>query len=188
MRRAGDLQRLQADEAADAMLDVHHQIARGEAGDFGNEIIQLAGRFARPHQPVAQNVLLADDGELSVSKPDSMPTTASIASLRVACTVRQLLTLVRLSSLWSFSMLAMRSREPSLHSAITTFLRWACSARTCATTASNTLTEPSPFRRKVATLPRPGIDHASVVFGDCERRQPRKRRSSSRLDHSPSVR
>ena len=36
----------------------------------------------------------------SVSKPDSMPTTASIASLRgVACTVRQVLTLVRLASL-----------------------------------------------------------------------------------------
>ena len=71
-----------------------------------------------------------------------MPTTASMVSLRgVACTVRQELTLVRLSSLWSFSMLAMRSREPSLHSAITTFLRWACSACTWATTASNTLTD-----------------------------------------------
>ena len=78
----------------------------------------------------------------SVSKPDSMPTTASMVSLRgVACTVRQVLTLVRLTSLWSRSMLPMRSREPSLHSAITTFLRWACNAPTCATTASNTLTE-----------------------------------------------
>src|SRR5665811_1720917 len=79
---------------------------------------------------------------LSVSKPDSIPTTASIASWRgVACTVRQVLTLVRLSSLWSFNMLPMRSREPSLHSAITTFLRWACRAPTWATTASNTFTD-----------------------------------------------
>jgi hypothetical protein len=36
----------------------------------------------------------------SVSKPDSMPSTASMASLRgVACTVRQVLTLVTLASL-----------------------------------------------------------------------------------------
>src|SRR2546421_138940 len=40
-------------------------------------------------------------------------------------------------------MLVMRSREPSLHSVITTFLRCDCRAWTWATTASNTLTEPS---------------------------------------------
>src|ERR1700730_15874621 len=103
----------------------------------------------------------------SVSKPDSMPTTASIASLRgVACTVRQELTLVRLSSLWSFNMLPMRSREPSLHSAITTFLRWACKAPTCATTASNTLT---------AASARSGVDHIGAAVGHGERRQPRQR-------------
>ena len=60
----------------------------------------------------------------SVSKPLSMPSTASMVSLRgVACTVRQLLTLVTWVSLWSRSIEIMRSREPSLHSAITTFLR-----------------------------------------------------------------
>ena len=162
MRRAGDLQRLQADEAADAVLDVDHEIARGEAGDFGNEIIQLAGRFARPHQPVAQNVLLADDGdsvglEAGFHADDGQHRLVARGGLHGA----PALTLVRLSSLWSFSMLAMRSREPSLHSAITTFLRWACSACTCATTASNTLTELSarsgvklrPCRAPASTTP-----------------------------------
>ena len=71
-----------------------------------------------------------------------MPSTASMASLRgVACTVRQVLTLVTWVSLWSRSMLLMRSREPSLQSAITTFFRLACKTCTWATTASNTLIE-----------------------------------------------
>ena len=98
----------------------------------------------------------------SVSKPLSMPSTASIASLRgVACTVRQALTDVTLDSLWSRSMLAMRSREPSLHSVITTFLRWLCSAWTCATTASNTLTEASlRSGAKSRPAPRAGVEHA----------------------------
>ena len=126
----------------------------------------------------------------SVSKPDSMPTTASIASLRgVACTVRQELTLVRLSSLWSFNMLPMRSREPSLHSAITTFLRWACRAPTWATTASNTLIEVSarsgvklrPARAPASTTPAlpsgtaNGVSRASAASSRC-------------LVHSASVR
>ena len=138
-----------------------------------------------------------------------MPTTASIASLRgVACTVRQELTLVRLSSLWSFSMLPMRSREPSLHSAITTFLRWACKAPTCATTASNTLTEVSarsgvklrPARAPASTTPAlpsgtaNGVSRASAasietfgpfVFGQIEpvRRQRLVDRAAARMLH-----
>ena len=64
MRRAGDFQRLQADEAADAVLDMHHEIAGGETRDFRDEIVELAARFARPHQAVAEDVLLADDGDV----------------------------------------------------------------------------------------------------------------------------
>ena len=44
MRRAGDVERLQADEAADAMLDMDHEIAGGEAGDLRDEIVELAAR------------------------------------------------------------------------------------------------------------------------------------------------
>ncbi len=42
MRRAGDLKRLQADEAADAMLDMNHEVAGGQTRDLGDEIIELA--------------------------------------------------------------------------------------------------------------------------------------------------
>ena len=63
MRCAGDLQRLQSDETADAVLDVNHEIADGKARHLGDEIVELPARFARPHQAVAQDVLFADDGE-----------------------------------------------------------------------------------------------------------------------------
>ena len=38
VRRAGGLDRLQPDEAADAVVDVDDEIARGERGDVGQEI------------------------------------------------------------------------------------------------------------------------------------------------------
>ena len=61
MRRAGDLQRLQADKAADAMLDMHDEIAGGEAREFGNEILGATGGAPWPHEPIAENVLFADE-------------------------------------------------------------------------------------------------------------------------------
>ena len=42
VRRAGGLDRLQADEAADAVIDVHDQIAGREAGRLGDEILGAA--------------------------------------------------------------------------------------------------------------------------------------------------
>jgi hypothetical protein len=64
MRRAGHLEGLQADKTADAMLDMDHEIARGQARDFGNKVVELAAGLARPHQPVAEDILLADDGDV----------------------------------------------------------------------------------------------------------------------------
>ena len=61
VRRAGRLDVLQADEAADAVIDMHDQIAGGEARHLGDEVVGALGRPPRPHQPVAQNVLLADE-------------------------------------------------------------------------------------------------------------------------------
>ncbi len=63
MRRAADLDRLQADKAPDAVLDMDHEIAGRKARDLGDEVIELAACLARPHQAVAEDVLLADDGE-----------------------------------------------------------------------------------------------------------------------------
>ena len=64
VRRAGGLDVLQSDEAADAVIDMDDQIAGREAGHLGDEIVRALRRAARPHQPVAQNVLLADDGDV----------------------------------------------------------------------------------------------------------------------------
>jgi hypothetical protein len=63
MRRATHFDGLQADEASDAVLDMHDEIAGGKARDLGDEVVELAARLARPHQAVAENVLFADDGE-----------------------------------------------------------------------------------------------------------------------------
>ena len=61
VRRAGRFDVLQADEAADAVIDVHHEIAGRQARDLGDEILRALGGAPRPHQPVAENVLFADD-------------------------------------------------------------------------------------------------------------------------------
>src|SRR3954470_10109394 len=55
---------VQSEKAADAVLDMHHKVAAGEARDLGDKIVELAAGLARPHQPVAQNILLADDGDM----------------------------------------------------------------------------------------------------------------------------
>ena len=51
-------------EAADAVVGVHDEIADAEAGRLGDDIGGAARLAPRPHQPVAQDVLLADDGEV----------------------------------------------------------------------------------------------------------------------------
>ncbi len=64
VRRAGRFDRLQAGEAPDAVIDVHDQIARRQTGHLGDEILRALHGAARTHQPVAENVLLADDGRV----------------------------------------------------------------------------------------------------------------------------
>ena len=64
VRRAGSGDRLQAGEAADAVIDMHHQIAGRETGGLGDEILRPAAGAARAHQAVAENVLLADDSHV----------------------------------------------------------------------------------------------------------------------------
>ena len=64
VRRARGLDIHQADEAANAMVDMHHEIAGREARDLGDEVLGAPRRAPRPHQPVAQDVLFADHGEL----------------------------------------------------------------------------------------------------------------------------
>ena len=64
VRRARRLDRLQADETADAVVDVHDEIARRQRRGLGEHILRAPLPPALPHQPIAENVLLADDGEI----------------------------------------------------------------------------------------------------------------------------
>ena len=88
----------------------------------------------------------------------------------------------RLSSPWSASTCFMRSREPSLHSAITTRLSSARSACTCLTTASNTLAFCSvrsaaklrPVRAPMSMIDPPSVRHR-------KRREPRHRHGAQPL-------
>ena len=60
MRRAGGLDGAQPDEPADAVVDMHDEIAGGEARRLRDEVLRPPRRPPRPHQPVAEDVLLAD--------------------------------------------------------------------------------------------------------------------------------
>src|SRR5260370_38451746 len=55
------------------MLDMNYEIATGKARDLGDKIVELAARLARPHQAVAEDVLLADDGDVIGFKPGFHP-------------------------------------------------------------------------------------------------------------------
>ena len=131
----------QPDIAADAVIHVHHEVARGEAGRLGDEIVRPlalpAGRTSRSPR-MSCSVISATS---AVSKPDSMPSTTSAISWRGSASASgHDATFFRFTSLCSASTCAMRSREPSLHSAISARLPDACRPWTCLATASNTLT------------------------------------------------
>ena len=64
VRRAGGRDRLQSGKAPDAVIDMHDEVAGRETGRLGDEIVGAAHGAARPHQTIAQNVLLADDGRV----------------------------------------------------------------------------------------------------------------------------
>ena len=74
MRRTGDIECLQPDIAADAVLDVRDEIAGREAGGFLEKIPRALGAAARRNHAVAENVLLGDDGKVgrleAVFEPD----------------------------------------------------------------------------------------------------------------------
>ena len=61
VRGARRLDRLQPGKPSDAVIDMHDEIAGREAGRLGDEILRAPGGAPGPHQPVAKNVLFADD-------------------------------------------------------------------------------------------------------------------------------
>ena len=60
VRGARGLDGAQADEAADAVIDVDDDVAGGKARDFGDEIFRALRRAARTHEALAQNVFFGD--------------------------------------------------------------------------------------------------------------------------------
>ena len=129
VRRARRLDGAQADEAADAVIDVDDEIAGGQARHLGDEIFRALGLPARPHQPLAENVLLADHRDVCgfESGLDAEHGERDLRA-RQRQRLRPRRDWARLGSPCSASTWLMRSREPSLHSAITARLPAACSA------------------------------------------------------------
>ena len=68
MRRLLDLQGLQAFVAADAVIDVDHEVAGRERRRLGQEVLRPPAP-ARPRQPVAQDVGLGDDRQVVGLEP-----------------------------------------------------------------------------------------------------------------------
>ena len=69
MRRAGRLDGLQADEAPDAVIDMDDEIARGERARFGQHVLRAPPALRLAHEPVAENVLLAEKREVRRFEP-----------------------------------------------------------------------------------------------------------------------
>ena len=64
VRGGADLQRLQPVVAADAVVLVHHQVAFGHFGGFGNELVGALAAARRAADALAQQILLADQREI----------------------------------------------------------------------------------------------------------------------------
>ena len=64
VRRAGSFDGAQADEAADAVIDVNDYVAGRQARDFGNEIFRALSLLARANEALAENVLLGDQRDI----------------------------------------------------------------------------------------------------------------------------
>ena len=64
VRRAGGLDGAQADEAADAVIDVDDDVAGGQARHLGDEILRALDLPARANEPLAQNVFFGDQRDI----------------------------------------------------------------------------------------------------------------------------
>ena len=69
VRRARGLDRLKADEAPDAMVDMDDEVAGGERARLRQHVLGAAPAPRLADQSVAEDVLLADDGEVGRLEP-----------------------------------------------------------------------------------------------------------------------
>ncbi len=56
---------MQADEAADAVVDMDDEIAGGECRELGDEILRALRLASGPDEAITENVLFADNSELA---------------------------------------------------------------------------------------------------------------------------
>ena len=142
----------EAVEAADAVVGVHDEVADAEAGRLGDDVGGAPRLAPRPHQPVAQDVLLADDGEVrrlealleaQHGEARSRRPAAAAASAKLSTLLRCRRARARPSSV------ASRSRAPGVKAATITRLPCACRSRT--------------WRGR-------GVEHVDALAGALERR------------------
>ena len=69
VRRARGFDRLQADETADAVIDMDDEVASGERARFGQHILRAAPALRLANKTVAENVLLAENSEVRRFEP-----------------------------------------------------------------------------------------------------------------------
>ena len=69
MRRAADLHRLQPVETADAMVDMHDEIAFRQSRRLREKLFAASASPGRPGQPFAENVLLGIDNHIVEPEP-----------------------------------------------------------------------------------------------------------------------
>ena len=69
VRAVADADRFEPVIAADAVLHVHDQIARGQRRQFGQECVGVLALALFAHQPVAKNVLFGDQFDRFAGKP-----------------------------------------------------------------------------------------------------------------------
>lgn len=65
MWRTGRLDCLEADKAADAVVGVDDDVARRQRRCLGDEVGSALALLRAPDQPVAENVLLGNDDEVT---------------------------------------------------------------------------------------------------------------------------
>src|SRR5262249_41683610 len=69
VRRAADLERDEPVIASDAVVDMDDEIALGEVGQFGQELVRPLALLCRPRQAIADDVGFGDDGDVAAFEP-----------------------------------------------------------------------------------------------------------------------
>src|SRR5580692_4839703 len=69
MRRPRRLDCLQADKTPDAVVDMNDKITAGERARFCQNVLRAPLALRLTDKPIAENVLLADDGEVRRFEP-----------------------------------------------------------------------------------------------------------------------